>query len=222
LKIKKERPVAAAAAAAAAAVAAPLASGAAVGTDVTATTGAVFFNSVDIGCPAGGIRKIDGNATIASSVNPKIVTGRGTVWVTGSLTIDRDIIYGAATNDPKTTPNLVIFVEEDVKIGEGVKRIDASIISMGSISTCNQSTVSTRACENKLVINGFLASDKQKINFARRYYATPYATATPSPAELINLTSQSTTFPAPGLDRTDIDVTSKLQINGGEFAPRLN
>ena len=34
--------------------------------------------------------------------------------------------------------------------------------------------------------------------------------------------SQSTTFPAPGLDRTDVDVTSKLQINGGEFAPRLN
>jgi hypothetical protein len=190
-------------------------------TGVTAPSGIVFFNNVDSNCPAGGIRKIDGDATIASSVNPKIVTGRGTVWVTGSLTIDRDIIYGAATNDPKTTPNLVIFVEEDVKIGEAVKRIDASIISMKTISTCTQSGTPGPACSSALVINGFLASGG-KIDFARRYYAEPYATATPSPAELINLTSQSTIFPAPGLDRTDIDVTSKLQINGGEFAPRLN
>jgi hypothetical protein len=190
-------------------------------TGVTATNGAVFFNNVDKNCPAGGIQKIDGSATIASSVNPKIVTGRGTVWVTGSLTIDRDIIYGAATNDPKTTPNLVIFVEGNVFIGADVTQIDASIISMETISTCTQSGTTGPACSSALVINGFLASGG-KIDFARRYYAEPYATATPSPAELINLTSQSTTFPAPGLDRTDTDVTSKLQINGGEFAPRLN
>ena len=182
-----------------------------------AAAGGVFLNNVNLQCSAGGIQKIDGDATIASSVNPKIVTGRGTVWVTGSLTIDRDIIYGAATNDPKTTPNLVIFVEEDVKIGEGVNRIDASIISMKTISTCSKSDTPTAACSSALVINGFLASGG-KINFARRFYNQ----ATPSPAELINLTSQSTTFPAPGLDRTDTDVTSKLQINSGEFATRLN
>jgi hypothetical protein len=156
-----------------------------------------------------------------SSLLPALtVNGRGTLWIPGSLTIDKDITYGAATNNPKTTPNLVIFVEEDVKIGEGVKRIDASIISMKTISTCTQSGTPGPACSSALVINGFLASGG-KIDFARRYYAAPYATATPSPAELINLTSQSTTFPAPGLDRTDTDVTSKLQINSGELAPRL-
>jgi hypothetical protein len=184
-------------------------------TGVTATTGAVFFNNVDINCPAGGIQKIDGDATI--DFEKTNVSGRGTVWVTGDLTINKDIKYGATTNDPKTTPNLVIFVEGDVKIDAGVNRIDASIISMKTISTCSKSDTPTAACSSAFVINGFLASGG-KINFDRRFYNQ----ATPSPAELINLTSQSTTFPAPGLDRTDIDVTSKLQINGGEFAPRLN
>ncbi|MCX6805798.1 MAG: hypothetical protein NT114_03865, partial [Patescibacteria group bacterium] len=143
------------------------------------------------------------------------------LWIPGNLTIDQNITYGAATNDPKTTPNLVIFVEGSVYIGADVTRIDASIISMETISTCKEPVIPGPACSKALTINGFLASDGP-INFARRYYAEPYTTATPSPAELINLTSQSTTFPAPGLDRTDIDVTSKLQINGGEFAPRLN
>ncbi len=184
-------------------------------TGVTATTGAVFFNNVDINCPAGGIQKIDGNATI--NFEKTTVQGRGTVWVTGDLTINKNITYGATTNDPKTTPNLVIFVEGEVKIDGGVTQIDAAIISMKTISTCTQSGTTGPACSSALVINGFLASGG-KIDFARRYFNQ----ATPSPAELINLTSQSTTFPAPGLDRTDIDVTSKLQINGGEFAPRLN
>jgi hypothetical protein len=184
-------------------------------TGVTATTGAVFFNNVDINCPAGGIQKIDGNATI--NFEKTTVQGRGTVWVTGDLTINKNITYGATTNDPKTTPNLVIFVEGDVKIDGGVTQIDAAIISMKTISTCTQSGTTGPACSSALVINGFLASGG-KIDFARRYFNQ----ATPSPAELINLTGQSTTFPAPGLDRTDIDVTSKLQINGGEFAPRLN
>jgi hypothetical protein len=188
-------------------------------TGVTAPSGIVFFNNVDSNCPAGGIRKIDGDATI--NFEKTTVQGRGTVWVTGDLTINKNITYGASTNDPKTTPNLVIFVEGNVFIGADVTQIDASIISMKTISTCTQSGTPGPACSSALVINGFLASGG-KIDFARRYYAAPYATATPSPAELINLTSQSTTFPAPGLDRTDIDVTSKLQINGGEFAPRLN
>jgi hypothetical protein len=183
-------------------------------TGVTVPT--VFFSSsVNIGCSAGGIQKIDGSATI--DFEKTNVSGRGTVWVTGDLTLNKNIKYGATTNDPKTTPNLVIFVEGDVKIDGGVTQIDASIISMKTISTCTQSGTTGVACSIPLTINGFLASGG-KINFARRFYNQ----ATPSPAELINLTSQSTTFPAPGLDRTDIDVTSKLQINGGEFAPRLN
>jgi hypothetical protein len=172
-----------------------------------------------LGCPTGGIQKIGGQGDIVtlSSLLPALtVNGRGTLWIPGSLTIDKDITYGAATNDPKTTPNLVIFVEGNVMIGAGVIRIDAAIISKGTISTCKDSGTPGPACSSDLVINGFLASGG-KIDFARRFYNQ----ATPSPAERINLTSQSTTFPAPGLDRTDTDVTSKLQINSGELAPRL-
>lgn len=177
--------------------------------------------TLGLGCPAGGIQKIGGQGdtvTLSSlSSAPLTVNGRGTLWIPGNLTIDKNITYGVVTNDPKTTPNLVIFVEGDVKIDGGVTQIDAAIISMKTISTCTQSGTTGPACSSALVINGFLASGG-KIDFARRYFNQ----ATPSPAELINLTSQSTTFPAPGLDRTDTDVTSKLQINGGEFAPRLN
>jgi len=184
-------------------------------------TAASLSTTFGLGCPTGGIQKIGVQADTVTLSSALTVNGRGTLWIPGKLIINNDIKYGTSTtNDPKTTPNLVIFVEGDVEIAPNVLQIDASIISMKTISTCSQSTVSTRACENKLVINGFLAGGG-KINFARRYYAEPYATATPSPAELINLTSQSTTFPAPGLDRTDTDVTSKLQINSGELAPRL-
>ena len=185
-------------------------------------TAASLNTTLGLGCPTGGIQKIGVQADTVTLSSELTVNGRGTLWIPGKLVINNDIKYSTTnyTNDPKTTPNLVIFVEGDVEIAPNVLQIDASIISKGTISTCNQSTVSTRACENNLVINGFLAS-KGKIDFVRRYYAAPYATATPSPAELINLTSQSTTFPAPGLDRTDTDVTSKLQINSGELAPRL-
>jgi hypothetical protein len=181
-------------------------------------TAASLNATLGLGCPTGGIQKIGVQADTVTLSGPLTVNGRGTLWIPGNLTIDQNITYGAATNDPKTTPNLVIFVEGDVKIGAGVTRIDASIISMKTISTCTESVSNAaNTCQKPLVINGFLASGG-KIDFARRYFNQ----ATPSPAELINLTSQSTTFPAPGLDRTDIDVTSKLQINGGEFAPRLN
>jgi len=178
-------------------------------------TAASLNTTLGLGCPSGGIQKIAGPVTLPALIG---VAGRGTLWVTGDLTISGNITYGAATNDPKTTPNLVIFVEGNVFIGADVTQIDASIISMETISTCKDSETPGPACSKPLTINGFLASDDKKINFARRFYNQ----ATPSPAELINLTSQSTTFPAPGLDRTDVDVTSKLQINGGEFAPRLN
>ena len=183
-------------------------------------TAASLSATLGLGCPTGGIQKIGVQADTVTLSSALTVNGRGTLWIPGNLTIDQNITYGAATNDPKTTPNLVIFVEGDIKIGAGVTRIDAAIISKGTISTCSQSGTTGAACSSALVINGFLASGG-KIDFARRYYAEAYTTATPSPAELINLTSQSTTFPAPGLDRTDTDVTSKLQINSGELAPRL-
>jgi len=171
---------------------------------------------LSLSCPAGGIQKITGPVSLPALK----VSGRGTIWVTGNLTLNGDITYDSATNDPKTTANLVIFVDGDVVIDAGVTRIDASIISTGistgNISTCRQSSEPGVTCTKQLVINGYLAS-KGKINFARRYFNQ----ATPAPAELINLTGQATTFPPPGLDRVDTDATSKLQINSGELAPRL-
>jgi hypothetical protein len=187
-----------------------------------ATTAVAFGNQpspiLGLGCPTGGIQKIGVQADTVTLSSALTVNGRGTLWIPGKLIINNDIKYGTSTtSDPKTTPNLVIFVEGDVEIAPNVLQIDASIISMKTISTCSLSTTPTAACSSALVINGFLASYNQKINFARRFYNQ----ASPSPAELINLTSQSTIFPAPGLDRTDTDVTSKLQINSGELAPRL-
>jgi hypothetical protein len=100
--------------------------------------------------------------------------------------------------------------------GRGTLWIPGKLIINNDIKYGTSTTSDPKTTPN-LVINGFLASYNQKINFARRFYNQ----ASPSPAELINLTSQSTIFPAPGLDRTDTDVTSKLQINSGELAPRL-
>ncbi|MEI6716748.1 MAG: hypothetical protein WCK87_03430, partial [Candidatus Saccharibacteria bacterium] len=71
-------------------------------------TAASLNTTLGLGCPSGGIQKIAGPVTLPALIG---VAGRGTLWVTGDLTISGNITYGAATNDPKTTPNLVIFVE---------------------------------------------------------------------------------------------------------------
>ncbi|MCX6805334.1 MAG: hypothetical protein NT114_01405, partial [Patescibacteria group bacterium] len=88
-------------------------------------TAASLSATLGLGCPTGGIQKIGVQADTVTLSSALTVNGRGTLWIPGNLTIDQNITYGAATNDPKTTPNLVIFVEGSVYIGADVTRIDA-------------------------------------------------------------------------------------------------
>ncbi len=184
---------------------------------------ASLIGDLTLGCQGGGIQRKDGDYSLSGffgAPNPTI-TGRGTLWVKGNLTIGKNITYGGigGFTNPKNLPNFAIFVDGDVTIDQSVTQIDAMIIATGKIYTCTQSSVVTGACSNPLKINGLLAS-KGKIDFGRRWFNKDNPNI--NSAENIILTGQSIILPPPGLDKRDSSIDSSLQINSGELPPRLN
>ncbi len=111
------------------------------------------------------------------SANP---TGAGTavIFVKGNLNINSNITYGAANS------GLVFVVKGDVNIDQSVTRVDAVIISEGTICTAFDGTScpSTNILASQLVINGSLISlnPDKPIKFRRSLSDNS------QPAEIIN------------------------------------
>ncbi len=182
----------------------------------------VLTGNVSLGCSNGGIQFKNGAYNLAAFFASEInVSGRGTLWVKGPLTISSDIkyTYPAGPIEPRSLPNFAIFVEGDVVINQNVNQIDAMIVATGKITTCAQEAGGVQTCKNRLRVNGLVASG-DKISFARRWYDKNNPNV--NSAENIVLTGQSIILPPPGLDRRDAPNASSLQINSGELAPRLN
>ncbi len=183
----------------------------------------LITGDLTLGCAGGGIQRVDRPYTLAGFFSPDIpVSGRGTLWVKGNLTITGNVKYQSSGvfTDPKKLPNFAIFVEGDVTIDENVTQIDAMIVATRTITTCKQGTdLAQNKCVKRLTINGLLAS-KGKIDFARRYFVKENPNV--NSAENIILTGQSVILPPPGFDSRDNSIDSSLQINSGELAPRLN
>ncbi|MBA3679344.1 hypothetical protein H0W80_04115, partial [Candidatus Saccharibacteria bacterium] len=194
--------------------------------------GGLLNGDLTLGCPGGaGLQIANGGYSLSgffAEPNPTI-TGRGTLWVKGDLTIGKDIKYpdtGTYT-DLNNLPNFAIFVEGNVTIDKSVTRIDAMIVSTGKvnqgarpqgINTCTQYSGGAGVCNEKLRINGLLASNGL-ILFERRIYSLNDPNN--NPAENIVLTGQSIILPPPGFDSRD-GGNAELQINSGELSPRLN
>lgn len=184
----------------------------------------INVNDLNNGCVNGAIYKKDGDMILVDPTpgDGKIdINGRGTVWVNGKLTINTNINYVVLSSAVAANryPNMAIFVNGDVEIDQTVERIDAIIIATGKIKTCSQSAETGVACERRLIVNGYLASDGVN-DFGRRFINV--AIPNNNSAELIKLTGQSILFPPPGLGKQDSEVASQLQFNLGELPPRLN
>ena len=179
----------------------------------------VFNSNLSLGCIDGGIQKIASNYTMPAATG---LTGRGTLWIVGNLTINSNITYGGAvgtSTDLKSLPNLGIYVTGDVIIDPSVTQIDAMIVASGKISTCSTSSnAAANNCTLPLSVNGSFASiGSSIIDFGRRYYSTSIN----SPAEKLTLTPQSVIFPPPGFNKGDANFESQLRFNSTELQPRL-
>jgi hypothetical protein len=188
----------------------------------TATVATYINANINLGCTgSAGIQRTNGNFTLVAPSPPFVpITGRGTLWVTGNLTIKNDIMYansGFAT-PLQNLPNFVIIVDGDVNIDAGVTRIDAAIVAKGTINSCLQHDTT---CRQPLITNGLWAAfGNNPISFGRRSFNQ--AAANSSPADSIVLTGQTIILPPPGLDQRDSDIGEQLQINAGELPPRLH
>ena len=109
------------------------------------------------------------SSTISFSELPDnpILHGTYVVKVDGSLTINRDIILGAgATYSSLNLPQVVIIASGNISISESVTRIDAWLISGGTLNTCAGYSVGSLAgnqCTNALQINGPVTAESVKL-----------------------------------------------------------
>jgi len=79
-----------------------------------------------------------------------------TIYVTGNLEIDGDIELSDAPVPAESLPYITFVVGGNIIIDDSVNRVDATLISHGTIYTCDQprASLSTSTCGNKLEING--------------------------------------------------------------------
>lgn len=188
-----------------------------------------LFNPISTGtgtsgqpaCLNGSIFKASG-----SLANLSVKSGRNTIFSDSELFILGDITYDYTGGYPqpdaeKKVPNLAIIVNGDVKIGTGVRRIDAAIYATGKVYTCNSNgnagqTSPPEQCREQLVVNGMLVG-KNGFLFGRSFFDSSR-----KPAESIILTGQTVAFPPPGLDSSNFtDFDNSVKIDSGEFQPRF-
>lgn len=156
------------------------------------------------------------------STTTKIVT-------TGSINIDRDIIYPAQNySNIYQLPQNVIFVNGDVTIEPGVRRIDAWIIATGNINTCkvresNKATATVAVnynrdttCDQQLVFNGPVMAGSVSLN---RTYGSDPKTGSDRyvPAEIFNLSAGTYLWAYAQAGRYD---SSYTEAYSRELAPR--
>lgn len=151
------------------------------------------------------------------------------IVTTGSINIDRDIVYPTQNyTNIYQLPQNVIFVNGDVTIEPGVRRIDAWIIATGNINTCkvresNKSTATVAVnynrdttCDQQLVFNGPVMAGSVSLN---RTYGSDPKTGSDRyvPAEIFNLSAGTYLWAYAQAGRYD---SSYTEAYSRELAPR--
>ncbi len=134
-----------------------------------------------------------------------ITSGNYIVNLPGGSTINRDIrVAGGPYSSIYQIPQVVIFVNGDVKIAGGVTEIDAWIIASGKIDTCSDfqsGSTQTKslqrnegtACDRQLVINGPVISSQTLLyrSFGSDPVAYGASSARYTPGEIFNLSGEN-------------------------------
>lgn len=107
-----------------------------------------------------GQYRYTGNRQIVESHN---LDSQIALYVTGNLTINGNITVNNSTVLPSAQlPNIIIVAGGDITIDENVTQIDATLVSHGTIRTCQvaKTSLNSTRCNNKLRINGPIAGKK--------------------------------------------------------------
>ncbi len=120
-----------------------------------------------------------GNISLHGTFNRKITI----VSLTGTVTINGNIVLNAPVVDGISAPSLGIISAGDIIINGAATRVDAYLFSNSTINTCAEGDAP--ACRNTLDVNGFLMS--RNLLFRRLGATTGPVVST---GERINLTGQ--------------------------------
>lgn len=132
----------------------------------------------------------DGNISIGGA-NQIIVrpNNRIVIYANGNVTINNNVCYGSCENNNKFDkvshiPSLTIVATGNINIKSNVTRVDAILISDGTVDTCsdyqsNNDYSQYGTCKRKLKINGAIIANKSP-HFRRTYGAGNYVYAMPA------------------------------------------
>lgn len=124
----------------------------------------------------------ESNVTLNGGSIPK---GRQVVVHANNVTINSSIAYEDGYANLQEIPQVVIIAEGNISISPEVERIDAWLISKGTIYTCNERRELTiDVCNRELVINGPVAANEISL---RRTHGSDAEDNRDKPAELFNL-----------------------------------
>jgi hypothetical protein len=128
-----------------------------------------------------GLYYITGTSYIEGQVNNKTTI----VQTAGDLNIVGNITLTTTSFPPTQVPSLGIIAANNILIDSSVTHVGAYLFSDGLIDTCVQGEISTTACTNNLLVNGFLMGNT--IDFHR---IGPTNTLNARIAETVVLTPQ--------------------------------
>lgn len=113
---------------------------------------------------ASGIGSIIGSATDLGNFNRSV-----SITSSGTITIDRDIIYNSGAIAGEGAIPQLILIGNNINIAAGVHRVDAWLIAADTINTCdgvavNQSNLRSNMCNEQLRINGPVMANQLALN----------------------------------------------------------
>lgn len=165
-----------------------------------------------------GIYKTNSNITINSS---NITAGQ---WVvinaTGhNVTIDGDIHYANGSFSSLSQIPQVIIIADNITITDNVTNVDAWLIAKtasnsGSIKTCTQVAKTANACNQKLIVNGPVITNKL---YLYRTAGSGTGEASGDPAEVFNLRADAYLWAYNHVSQSKVVQTTYID----EVAPRF-
>lgn len=148
-----------------------------------------------------------------------VVRSDGSIHITDDLRYD-DRVEDHHLSVANMIPKLIIYAKGDINISCSVKRIDAILITDGTLNTCASSSGSTPglndpARSNKLVINGVIKANKILFN---RTYGTASGKNSGVPAEIVNYDTSSILWGRSVVESNDFETINTVYQR--ELAPR--
>jgi len=126
--------------------------------------------------------------TTGSTTRGGVPDAHAIVHVTGNLTINSDIAYNGSYATVADVPRVIYVVDGNITVNANVGRIDAWLISKGTLYTCSDYTgtqkLSTGVCNKQLTFNGPVTVNDTVLG---RTYGADVASDLGQPAEVFNL-----------------------------------